>query len=236
LTKILLQLKYRQLAPSLHSEKLNPNIDFGNSPFIVQQELAQWNRPVIDGKEIPRRAGISSFGAGGANAHMIIEEYIEHKTQDRLHKANCWEPPYGIVLSAKNREQLNDMAKRLLMAIQARLFSNDDLTNMAYTLQVGREAMEERLALLVNTINELEGKLKSFLDGEQDDEDIFIGQVKRNTDSLVAYADDEDMATIIDAWIAKGKYRKLLDLWAKGLVFNWNKLCATSIRRDSTHH
>jgi polyketide synthase PksN len=77
-TKVLLQLQHRQLAPSLHSEVLNPNIDFSKTPFVVQQELVEWKRPLVEingeSKEYPRRAGISSFGAGGANAHMVIEE------------------------------------------------------------------------------------------------------------------------------------------------------------------
>ncbi|PSK01109.1 hypothetical protein C7R92_31785, partial [Brevibacillus porteri] len=70
ITKILLQLKHGQLAPSLHAEVLNPNIDFSTTPFVVQQELAEWKRPVIDGQEVPRRSGVSSFGAGGSNAHI----------------------------------------------------------------------------------------------------------------------------------------------------------------------
>ncbi|PEU21766.1 hypothetical protein CN526_26225, partial [Bacillus wiedmannii] len=80
ITKILLQLKHKQLVPSLHSKVLNPNIDFSNTPFVVQQELAEWERPVLEinggTKEYPRIAGISSFGAGGSNAHVVIEEYI----------------------------------------------------------------------------------------------------------------------------------------------------------------
>jgi len=47
-TKVLLQLRHGQLVPSLHSEVLNPQIDFGNTPFIVQQELAEWKRPVLE--------------------------------------------------------------------------------------------------------------------------------------------------------------------------------------------
>jgi acyl transferase domain-containing protein len=78
-TKVLLQLKHGQLAPSLHSSVLNPNIDFAQTPFVVQQELAPWKRPVLDiggvQREYPRIAGVSSFGAGGANAHVVIEEY-----------------------------------------------------------------------------------------------------------------------------------------------------------------
>jgi acyl transferase domain-containing protein/NAD(P)-dependent dehydrogenase (short-subunit alcohol dehydrogenase family)/acyl carrier protein len=226
-TKVLLQLKNRQLVPSLHSEVLNPNIDFASTPFIVQQELAEWKRPVIEKggeiKEYPRIAGISSFGAGGANAHVVIEEYIPK---------DLAQPPITIsagnqaiiVLSAKNEERLREQVQQLLAAIQERQFTDSELADMAYTLQVGREAMEERLAVVAGSIKELEEKLKSYVDGRDDIGDLYRGQVKRNKETLDVFAADEDMSRLIDAWIAKGKYAKLIDLWVKGLVFDWNRL------------
>src|SRR6266545_3304805 len=77
LTKVLLQMQHQQIVPSLHSAQLNPHIDFHNTPFVVNQSLRPWEQPVIDGRALPRIAGISSFGAGGSNAHMIVEEYQE---------------------------------------------------------------------------------------------------------------------------------------------------------------
>src|SRR5205085_5379786 len=79
-TKVVLQLRNRQLVPSLHATALNPKIDFANSPFVVQQELTRWSTPLLRDEEGeytgPRRAAVSSFGAGGANAHLLIEEYV----------------------------------------------------------------------------------------------------------------------------------------------------------------
>jgi polyketide synthase PksN len=66
LTKVLLQMRHGQLVPSLHSEVLNPFIDFDVTPFRVQRELGPWRRRVsVAGVELPRVAGVSSFGAGG---------------------------------------------------------------------------------------------------------------------------------------------------------------------------
>ncbi|HEX8672987.1 MAG TPA: polyketide synthase, partial [Longimicrobium sp.] len=79
LTKVLLQLKHKELVPSLHAHTLNPHIDFDATPFRVQRTLQPWDRPRVtrDGRthEVPRIAGISSFGAGGANAHLVVQEY-----------------------------------------------------------------------------------------------------------------------------------------------------------------
>jgi thioester reductase-like protein len=66
--KVVLQMAHRMLAPSLHSETLNKNIDFDASAFYVQRKLEPW---VSKG---PLLAAVSSFGAGGSYAHVIIEE------------------------------------------------------------------------------------------------------------------------------------------------------------------
>ncbi|HWX64799.1 MAG TPA: SDR family NAD(P)-dependent oxidoreductase, partial [Rhodanobacter sp.] len=219
-TKVLLQLKHQQLVPSLHSSVLNPNIDFGGTPFVVQQELATWPRPMLEvggvKREGPRIAGISSFGAGGANAHVVIEEYVAPVVSQAANG------PALIVLSARHEDRLREQVQRLLAAIAA----NPDmaLADLAYTLQVGREAMEERLALVVNSLDELREKLSVYIAGETVIEDLYRGQVKRNKDALAALAGDDDMATIVEAWIAKGKFGKLLDLWVKGLAFDWQRL------------
>ncbi len=226
-TKVLLQLKYRQLVPSLHSKTLNPNIDFSNTPFVVQQELTEWKRPVIDirGKieEIPRIAGISSFGAGGSNAHVVIEEYIPND-QERAAIKFTPQDPAIIVLSAKNEERLYEQIKHLLIAIKELELSDANLADMTYTLQIGREAMEERLAVVVASIKELEEKLHQFLEGQENIEDLYRGQSKRSKETLSALGSDEDMAVMIDSWIKKGKYTKILDLWVKGLIVDWSRL------------
>ena len=234
-TKVLLQFKYGQLVPSIHSEVLNPNIDFLNSPFVVQRNLTEWKRPVIDGLEVPRRAGISSFGAGGSNAHIVIEEYLP-KDREKLKTAVATDQdesatvlqyagarPTIILLSAKNEDRLREHVRQLLAAIRERQFSDNNLADMAYTLQVGREAMEERLGLIVGSVKELAEKLNGFVEGREGLEDLYRGQVKRNQDTLAVFTADEELQEAIFKWIQRGKYPKLIDLWVKGLVFDWNK-------------
>ncbi|MCP4110573.1 MAG: SDR family NAD(P)-dependent oxidoreductase, partial [Desulfobacteraceae bacterium] len=224
IAKILLQMKNHKLAPSLHAEELNPNIDFTKTPFTVQQELAEWKRPVINGSEIPRRAGISSFGAGGSNAHVVIEEYQEESGADYeiRTREQCI-----IVLSAKNKERLKAYAEKTANFLNSAVIGQKPafrLADMAYTLQVGREAMEERLAVIADTFEELEEKLTDFAKGRKNIEDLYQGQVRQNKDMLTVFAADEDMEKITHAWIAKKRYSKLADLWVKGLVFDWTRL------------
>ncbi|WP_164744552.1 KS-MAT linker domain-containing protein, partial [Paenibacillus xylaniclasticus] len=224
-SKIVLQMKHRTLVPSLHAKELNPNINFEQTPFVVQQELAEWKRPVveIDGetKEYPRMAGISSFGAGGSNAHVILEEYIP---EERAKLAvTAWNPAV-IVMSSRNEDQLKKQAERMLTAIEEGRVTEDSLADMAYTLQVGREAMEERLAVIAVSMQELKDKLKAFLEGKDGIPELYRGQVKRNKEALTALVEDEDMEKTIASWIRKRKYAKVADLWVKGLDIDWTEL------------
>ena len=131
--------------------------------------------------------------------------------------------PALIVLSAKTGDRLREQALQLVAALERRSLGDADLADVAYTLQVGREAMESRLALTASSLAELTSKLKGYLSGKSGIEEFYQGEIKRGTEML-AVAADEDMAQTIDAWVAKGKYGKLLELWVKGLSFDWRRL------------
>jgi polyketide synthase PksL len=217
LTKVLLQMQHGQIVPSLHSAQLNPHIDFDKSPFVVNQELRPWEKPVIDGKKMPRVAGISSFGAGGSNAHLIVEEY-QLAMQEPVSCSNV-----VVLLSARTAEQLKQKARELLEFVRVRM-SAIDLAAMGYTLQLGREAMDERLGLVVSSVENLAEKLEAYVAGEQDIEDAYQGQVKRNQEELSLFSTDADLQQTIGKWIENRKLSKLLELWCKGVEVDWSKL------------
>ncbi|MCP4700190.1 MAG: amino acid adenylation domain-containing protein, partial [Gammaproteobacteria bacterium] len=216
LIKTVFALQQRQIPPSLHFNRPNPEIAFGDTPFYVNTSLSEWE----NSGENPRRAGVSSFGVGGTNAHVILEEYVCNP-EDEVHAPKDEKAPCLIVLSARNEDRLAAMVNNLLTEIQARHFSDHDLVNLAYTLQVGREPMEERLAMVADTMNVLEEKLKNYPDGASMSDGLYRG---RNKDVQSVFSSDEDMAEIMEAWIAKGKYEKLANLWVNGLDFDWNRL------------
>ena len=96
--KVLLQLKHRTLAKSLHAEELNPYIQLEGSPFYIVRESLPWPAPLdAQGRELPRRAGVSSFGFGGVNAHVVLEEYVAPPAQPQA------SGPQAIVLSEIGR-------------------------------------------------------------------------------------------------------------------------------------
>ncbi|MGD2116439.1 MAG: polyketide synthase, partial [Acidobacteriota bacterium] len=86
LIKTVLALEHRRLPPSLHFERPNPRIDFESTPFFVQSELTDWH--ASDG---PRRAGLSSFGIGGTNVHLVLEEAPPRRDSE-VRRAVCLLP------------------------------------------------------------------------------------------------------------------------------------------------
>ncbi|WP_044965062.1 SDR family NAD(P)-dependent oxidoreductase [Sorangium cellulosum] len=227
LTKVLLQMKHGQIAPSLHVEELNPHIAFEKTPFVVQRRLGEWKRPTLSvggrSVEAPRIAGISSFGAGGANAHVIVAEYVDERAA--LGRASAASPaPVAVVLSARTEAQLEARAAQLLAAVRSSEYGDAELPDIAYTLQVGREAMDHRLAFTAASVRELCGKLARFVAGGEPSEDIHRGEIKRAKDGISLFAEDEDLRRAVDAWIGKKKYARLLELWVRGLSIDWTRL------------
>jgi polyketide synthase PksN len=227
LTKLLLQMRHGQLVPSLHSRALNPNIDWTRTPFVVQQDLAVWQRPVIevDGRPIeqPRLAGLSSFGAGGSNAHLIIEEHrpVSAPTGSRLPEGQ----PALIVLSARNAERLRERAQQLLDAADRGDIHDDNLADVAYTLQVGREPMDQRLAMAVPTAAALRERLGQWLrDDDAAPADVCRGDARRARDDIAWLGTDDDVAALMASWAARGQHGRLLELWVRGFKVDWKLL------------
>ena len=218
----------------------NPYIETQNTPFYVTAEHETWEQRKNDmGQVLPRRAGINSFGFGGVNAHVIIEEYVEREDIEGRRQSRSREAgdtgaanledrgPHLIVLSGKNEERLKEVARNLHNFIIHH--SSLILPDLAYTLQVGREAMEERLAFAISSKNDLLKKLELFLNHLDRDElsehSIYIGsfeQIKRNRLTSIIKRE------FTDGWfenkIQKGELEDIGALWVEGIPIPWESL------------
>ena len=225
LIKILLQLKHRTLVPSLHCEEINPYIQLEDSPFYIVRENQPWTTSTDpQGRARPRLAGLSSFGFGGANAHVVVEEYVGRGQESDAKWDGGAPRPAMVVLSARAPERLNEQAAQLRQAIERGALSDSDLTRVAYTLQVGREAMDHRVAMTVESMQELEAKLGEFLEGKGGIEGLYRGDVKADGGTLAVFRGDEELHEALGKWIQRGKWSKVLELWAKGLEIEWEQL------------
>ena len=133
LIKVLLAMEHRQIPPAINFDRPNPQIDFEASPFYVNRELTDWT---VQG--MPRRAGVSAFGIGGTNAHVIVEEAPRPEPSEpssRDHQI--------ILLSARTGSAL-DTATDALAKRMATVADGSELADVAFTLQQGRKAFEQR--------------------------------------------------------------------------------------------
>ncbi|BAZ50359.1 beta-ketoacyl synthase [Nostoc sp. NIES-4103] len=140
--KTVLALKHRQIPPSLHFQEPNPQIDFANSPFYVNTTLSAWEPHAT-----PRRAGISSFGIGGTNAHIVVEEAPSApsvKEQGRNYQL--------LVISAKTSSALETATLNLVQHLK--LHSDLNLADVAYTLGIGRRAFNYRRMVVCQNLED----------------------------------------------------------------------------------
>ena len=141
LIKTALALKHKMLPSSLHFTAPNPKIDFAGSPFFVNSKLSQWKAGPT-----PRRAGVSGFGVGGTNAHVVLEEApaVEPSRPGR-----SWQL---LVLSAKTSSALDCATANLRDHLKANPDSN--LADVAFTLQAGRRVFDHRRMLVCRDVGD----------------------------------------------------------------------------------
>jgi acyl transferase domain-containing protein/thioesterase domain-containing protein len=150
LIKIALSAYHKKIPATIHYNEPNPNIDFKNSPFFVVDKTIEWteNKPLI--------MGISSFGVGGTNAHLIVENFDQKKlTQNKVSN------PQIIVVSAKSENSLKKSKENISLFCNENAETNHE--SIAYTLQNGRNPMALRSFAIWDASRELSAQ--NFTDG-----------------------------------------------------------------------
>ncbi|MGY0777280.1 SDR family NAD(P)-dependent oxidoreductase [Azospirillum argentinense] len=215
-TKAVLQLQHRQLAPSLHAERLNPRIDWQGTRFRVQRELADW--PSGAG---PLRAAVSSFGAGGSNAHLVLERHA-----DPVRSAG--EGPQLLPLSARDERGLAELATRFVERFgDGAAAALPPLADIAFTLQVGRDALDLRLAIVAETPEEWLDRLRRFARGDGAADGLWSGSVLDRPAAAGEAGSSGGGAERARRLIAAGDLAGLAALWVREPVkVDWRLLHA----------
>lgn len=140
--KVAMAMQHGELPPTLHYTAPNPACDFERSPFYVNATLKAWNPPGG-----VRRAGVSSLGVGGTNAHIILEQ--APKVQP---SGPSTRPFQLLMLSAKTPSALD--ANTAALAAHFKANPQINLADAAYTLNVGRQAMKHRRVVVAPSVAE----------------------------------------------------------------------------------
>ncbi|MEI6050238.1 MAG: amino acid adenylation domain-containing protein, partial [Bacteroidota bacterium] len=147
---------YKTIPASLHFKNPNPHIDFENSPFFVQKENREWN------EEKPLIMGVSSFGVGGTNAHLIVEE--PPVRENHPFSDSAW--PHLLVLSAKSESSLKRRKQDLVEFVKTK--PDLRLTDVAYSLASGRNHMLYRSFIVASGMDDLISGNCTFTDSKKD--------------------------------------------------------------------
>ena len=157
LVKALLVLKHRAVPPSIHLDTPNPKIDFANWNLLpVSKHLS-----LTEGGTRPRIVGVNSFGFGGANAHVLLQEFPASTVASSAF-AGTTVPP--LLLSARSEPALRELAGRY-----AELLASPDAPDyydLAYGAAYRRERLDKRLIVAPDSLPALNGQLQRFADGE----------------------------------------------------------------------
>ena len=264
--KVILAMKHQMIPGNPQLKTPNTYLKLENTSFRLQKDTTTWT----SGENGPRIAGVSSFGFGGVNAHVVIEQYtdqlkirngqlkikndqleikndqleikngqlkiendqLEIKNDqleiknDQLEIKNdglkIENDPVIIVLSARNQERLKAVVKNLLDYLNDSTSHNSEfiIHNLAYTLQTGREAMEERLAFMAGDIDELIKRLQNYLSGNN--EELLSGNTKKGKADFLL--EGEAGKGYIEIAIRNREAKSLAQLWVKGVEIDWNLL------------
>jgi amino acid adenylation domain-containing protein len=204
LIKVALSLEHGQLPPTVHFQNPNPDIPFDRLPLQVQRRLEAWPRT-----DRPRLAGISAFGFGGSNAHLVVEQAPDGATAAAAQDAGrqrCL-----LVLSARTERALRALAERYV-----EFLSHDPPSwpDVCYTAARRRDHHDCRLAVLADSAMQARDALVGFLDG-QSPPGVWTGRKPygRELKAAFVYGDGDPRRDLLTRQLA------LTDWWrAVGLV------------------
>jgi iturin family lipopeptide synthetase A len=176
LIKVALSLAHRQIPPSLHFETPNPYIPFDDIPLRVQRTLGAWPRGAS-----PSVAGVSSFGFGGTNAHVVLAEAPEPRPASSEAGDR---PAHLLCLSARSPEALNELAARY--ALYLREHPDLPVGDVCHTAAVGRSHFKHRLAVVGGSTSALQGILEAAAAGRET-QDAMRGEASGRQRPRVAF-------------------------------------------------
>ena len=223
ISKVILQLRHAKLAPTIKINQLNPKIDLEGSSVKLQQELADWPTPPGE----PRRALINSFGAGGSCVSLVIEEYIRHESEN-LNPAS----PQVIVLSAQTLDRLAEYSRRMISHLESNPQTN--LTNVAYTLQTGREALAIRLAFVASTseqlLHGLREALAAIVDNRIAKPPVTVVNSIETRSHILPLFSAQSSVDFVHSLAERGDLERIALYWAQGGDLDWSVIQSPQAR------
>lgn len=225
LIKLALSMQKKKFPATISIDKINSFIDIqkSNNPLYIANEEIHFDS-IRKNRDCPIRAAFNSFADTGVNVHVILEEYQKVKSSNAIDNSST---ESLFIISAKNSIRLSEYVKKYIdfTAVPQDGISLSDLT---YTLQVGRESMDERLAIIASSYEELHEKLKLFENAgpeskkELQTKGVFTANTKKAMENpLVSLLTKEMINIIIEQSIKTMQWQTIAQLWISGITIPW---------------
>ncbi|AUB35492.1 Glutamate-1-semialdehyde aminotransferase [Nostoc flagelliforme CCNUN1] len=179
--KVILAMQHRQIPPSLHFQQPNPLIPFAQTPFEVNTKLCPWESAGL------RRAGISSFGIGGTNAHIVIEEapLAIQNSKFKIRNEDAMErQEHLLTLSAKTEKALIELISRYETHLAA--YPDLDIGDICFTANTGRSHLQHRVSAIASSTSGLHQLLVNFRT-QQEVTSMKISRIQEITQPKIAF-------------------------------------------------
>lgn len=212
--KTVLSMENRRIPPLHGYKKLNSRMNLDNTPFYITAEPSEFKR---SNENSPLIAGVSSFGFGGTNGHIVLQEAPKNETEENSDKKL-----FLICLSAKDKNALHEKARNLLEWLSRN--SDSNLSDVEATLINGREHFDNRVAIICSNVNDLSEKLNKFSNSPISQNDIFVGfdcDNNKNTDDTSRAPIGEKLGSLDYKTILKN----IAESYAKGFDNKLSMVC-----------
>ncbi|MES2824540.1 MAG: type I polyketide synthase [Pseudomonadota bacterium] len=226
--KIALSLHNKKFPATITKKTINEFIDIKNPShplYIADTEISFAS--IRENSSTPIRAGINSFADSGANVHILVEEYMAEIPASVESNAPVKQL---FVLSGKDRSRLETYIKKYIDFLSG-AGAATPFANMIYSLQIGRESMDERLAIVAASNNELLEKLRLVMDlGVQEQNGlegrgIYFGNLEKSKNNPLVSLITKDMSSNhIEKSLQTQQWQQIALLWVNGVSVPWEKI------------
>lgn len=212
LIKVALAIKHQQIPPTLYFQRPNPHVDFERAALKVQTQLTNWPLTCRK-KDRLAIAGVSGFGLGGTNAHIVMTSALAKPAKEQ--PAETQSAPAIFVLSAKSERALSALAQRYL------LFLSDggpdcSLLAVCYAAATRRSHFAYRLAIVADSLSDLHCQLHELLARSPKTFQYKISRRLQQDGTILPYPAPEP------SLMYKAALRRLARQWLKGVSIDWS--------------
>lgn len=195
--------------------------------FLIEMHGAEIAAAYADPSHTQKYAARVKAMRGKKNSHAKRDKTLPGQPAcclSKTEKAEQANHSHLILLSARNNDILNRRVKKWLQLLKDRSERECPIGDLAKALSLGRDFFNARLALVVDNIEDLNERLRSFLSEQPDQEHLFVNTIQREKNQINLFLSDPAARTAVSKWALMGRKDKIAQLWVAGVPIDWRAL------------